>query len=847
MKKIIYCFGVSALAFGAFFTYECEHHKNNRKNYREEKERPSAAKDALQFMSDAAAFPNNDIPPTGYSKAMAWYIENNKTERSAAARTSATQTGPVWQNIGPRNQGGRTLAIAIDPIDTATLWLGSASGGMWKSTSGGIGANAWNYVPLGFQVLGVSSIAIQKTNHNVMFVGTGEVYCYGSNAMGLGDTRVTRGSYGMGIFKSINGGSSWSQVLNWTYQQNRGVWDIVINPLNPNSVYAATTEGVYKSTDGGITWNLTLNQLMCMDLEMLNADTNILLCGVGNNGTSTSQGLYRTSNSGGTWARVSAGLPAASYAGRVTVAKNPTNNDTLLVHIADVYNTVGIYKSIDKGLTWTQITTTDIVSYQGWYCKGLAIQPGNINNVLGGGVNLYQSTTGGTSFSTSGANYHSDIHDIVVNPSDPNKIYILTDGGLFRSNDWGNTAYECTGGYVTTQHYIGAVSATDTTVLLSGLQDNYTIKYFGGYTWQAEVGGDGCYCAIDHTNDFIQYGAYQYLNVYKDNTRGNTFGQQILTNSSSATGGNYAAFLAPYLLCHSNTNYIYAGGQALQLSTTGGNSFSYMGANPLNGGMQIMAIACSFTNTDSVYFATNPDPTHPMKMFFSANQGANVTDISAGLPNRYPRRIAVNPTNSSELYAVFSGFGTGHVFKSVNAGASWTDVSTLLPDMPFECVVVDPLYPANVYVGCDFGVFYSQNKGLTWTAFDAGFPDATMVFDLEIAPSARYLYAFTFGRGVFKRSMSDLTTGIANTSNKKDMALTLFPNPTSNDLQIQFPNDAQSEYMAVIYDLSGREISKQILIGGNETIPVSNLNSGTYIISLRKNSRPYLYGNFVKQ
>src|SRR5205814_5701818 len=103
---------------------------------------------------------------------------------------------------------------------------------------------------------------------------------------------------------------------------------------------------------------------------------------------------------------------------------------------------------------------------------------------------------------------------------DANKIYFITDAGLFRSNDFGNTFDECTGGYNTTQHYIGSVSATDTTILLSGLQDKYTVKYFGNYTWYPEISGDGAYNAIDHTNDQIQYGAYQYLNVFKDNSQG---------------------------------------------------------------------------------------------------------------------------------------------------------------------------------------------------------------------------------------------------------------------------------------------------------------------------------------
>ncbi|HXB41376.1 MAG TPA: T9SS type A sorting domain-containing protein [Bacteroidia bacterium] len=831
---------ISSIVVVGFLCSNNSDKAETKKNFFSEKENEqhSDAMDALQFFSQAAAFPDKDIPANAYASAMDWYKQNALTNRNAQTTTS-------WQSIGPRNMGGRTIAIAFDPTDTATIWLGSASGGLWKSTTGGIGANAWNYVPLGFPVLGVSSIAINPSNKNEMYVGSGEVYSYGSNSQGIGDIRATRGSYGMGLFKSVNGGTTWSQVINWTYNQNRGIWDIVINPLKPTTVYAATTEGVYKSVDAGTTWNLILNQKMCMDLEMHSVDTNILLCGVGNYG-SVVQGVYRTTNSGATWAQNTSGLPSTAYQGRITFTKYKNNNDIMYTHLCDVYNTVGIYKSIDKGATWVQQTTQNISSYQGFYTKGLLIQPGNPNNVLAGGVYVYSSTTGGTSFNQSNGNYHSDVHDIVGNPSAPNKIYVITDGGLFRSNDFGNTFYECTGGYVTTQHYIGSVSATDTTVLLSGLQDNYTIKYFGAYTWQAMIGGDGCYNAIDHTNDQIQYGAYQYLNVFSDNTQGNNFATQVLSNSSSATGGNYAAFLAPYILCYSNTQYIYAGGKALQRSTDAGATWNYMGNNPVNNGTQIMAVACSFTNTDSVYFGTAPDQTNNMKMFFSPNGGASVTDISSGLPNRFPRRIAVNPKDSREVYAVFSGFGTGHVFKSTNNGATWTDMSTNLPNMPFECVIVDPTDPNFVYVGCDYGVFVSADKGVTWNPYDTGFPDATMVFDLVISPSSRYMYAFTHGRGIFKRDLRDLATGI-NSSSKNDITIKLFPNPATDEIKLNLNNTKGDKFTAYIYNMEGKQQKSFDMESNENKIPVTDLAAGAYIVSVRKNNVPFKYLTFIKQ
>ncbi len=816
-----------------------------------EKENDLSAQDALAFTTMAANYPNKTLPPDAYAKAMQWYKEERAHRQASTSSTS-------WMSLGPNNMGGRTIGIAIDPTDTSVIWLGSASGGLWKSTTGGIGTAAWTLHSFNVQALGVSSIAINPQNHLEMYAGTGEVYSDSSYSQGIINIRATRGSYGMGLFKSTDGGNTWTQSINWTYQQNLGIWDVVYNPLKPSIVYVAATNGIWKTYNSGASWKQVMSIPMVMSLAIDKLDTSVLVCGVGNYG-STVHGVYRTSNSGITWNNITAGLPTPQYEGRVTIATYANGPDTMFAHVCDIYNTIGIYMSTDKGVTWTQRSTSDEASYQGWYAKGLLAQPGNPNNMLVGGVDLFYSTNMGTNFTqldnitNNPSDYmHTDVHDIVANPLNPNMVYILTDGGLFRSNDFGNSYYECTGGYITTQSYIGSISSTDTTVMLSGLQDNYTIKYYPGSgpgTWYGVVGGDGCYNAIDHTNDNTQFGAYQYLNVCEDNAQGNGgFNNQILYNTSNANSNyNYAPFLAPYILCYSNTNYIYACGEGLQLSTDGGNTFNFMGNNPVNPGTWIMAIACSFTNTDSIYFATAPDSTVPFKMFFSKNEGTTVTDISAGLPDRYPRRIAVNPSNSAEVYIVFSGFGGGHVFKSLNSGGTWTDISSTLPDMPFETITVDPLYPKHLFAGCDYGVFYSTDDGNTWTMYDTGFPDATEVYDLLVSPSDHYLYAFTFGRGQWKRDLSDIATG----TNDVKVSVTngkIYPNPATTCLHINLSNyNSGNNFQISVYNLQGKEVYTSNFAAYSYTIPVSNLASGMYIVSVRNNGAVVFTDKFVKQ
>src|SRR5436190_23637913 len=234
MKKYFTLFAVVLVAV-IFIPRPITHSSSLKKKERTSGESRSESWAALQFLNNSRAYPYPDIPADGYHKAEVFYKTHFENQ---AARTSDERSS-AWQSIGPNNIGGRTLAIAIDPTDTATIWLGSASGGLWKSTTSGVGLNAWTHIPTGFPVRGVTSIAINPNNHNEIYIGTGETYTYASSVNGL-IQRPTRGSCGIGILKTTNGGVTWTQSLNWSYNSVRGVWDFKINTVNPNIVYAAT-------------------------------------------------------------------------------------------------------------------------------------------------------------------------------------------------------------------------------------------------------------------------------------------------------------------------------------------------------------------------------------------------------------------------------------------------------------------------------------------------------------------------------------------------------------------------------------------------------------------------------
>ncbi|MCB0270637.1 MAG: hypothetical protein KDH95_20945, partial [Calditrichaeota bacterium] len=387
-------------------------------------------------------------------------------------RKNASQTADGWQTMGPHNYGGRTLAVVFNPQNPNTIFAGSASGGLWRSTTGGIGVDAWDYLPTGFPVLAVSSIAIAPSDSNIMYIGTGEVYNY--QAAGTGAAyRSTRGTYGIGILKSTDGGQSWEKSLDWSSNQQRGVWAIKIDPNNEAVIWAATTEGVFKSIDTGANWTQVHSVILAMDLAIDPLNSDNVLVGCGNFG-STGHGIYRTTNGGANWTKITSGVPSA-FAGKVQLDVYPSPFGTqFLASIGNGFSTTSgnaswLCKSSDNGQTWQIMSTQDYSQWQGWYSHDAAFNPSDFNEITAVGIEVYQSTNGGSTLQqkSSGNAFggvippgspegaptyvHADIHDIKYHPTNPEIIYFATDGGVFRSIDGGSTFAGCNGGYQTTQ------------------------------------------------------------------------------------------------------------------------------------------------------------------------------------------------------------------------------------------------------------------------------------------------------------------------------------------------------------------------------------------------------------
>ncbi len=736
----------------------------------EVRSKASGAYNALNFWGDSRAYPGRDIPDSGFFRG--WEYSKVALREAPDLRG----TGASWEAIGPKNGGGRTLAVAFDPQNPSTVYAGAASGGLWRSTTGGVGAAAWQRIDTGHPVLGVSTIAFEPGNSSVMYIGTGEVYNH-QMAGDLEADRRTRGSYGIGILKTVDGGATWTKSLDWSYNQRHGVWAVRVDPLDSNVVWAATTDGVYKSTNAGGSWTQKLSVVMVTDLVVHPATPDTVLAACGNLG-SPGRGIYRTVDGGDNWSQVTGGGVPADFLGKVQFGVTPADPDVVYASIGNGYDPpcqgtndyfTWLLRSDDFGATLSLRNTTDYSMWQGWYAQDVAVSPVDADTIICIGIDIWKSVDGGNTLTQKSfyqnnftgdippggpeglPNYsHADHHDVVFHPTDGNVLYVGNDGGVFRSTDGGETYAGANGGYQSQQFYNGSYcSATNPDLAMGGLQDNASAIYRGNGNWSRFIfGGDGGWCGIDPTNPNIVYATAQFRFTARSTDGGLNFSQ-----ISPPDLGGEVAFMAPFVIAPNDSSILYRGSSYLFKSFDGGsNWFVGQGGTEIDGN-PLLLLAVAPQNDDVVYMTTVP-LVGPARVHRTLDGGSTFTEITGNLPDRYSGDLAVDPTDEATVYLTLSGFGSSHVFRSTNYGSTWTDIDQgILPDVPTTAVVIDPDFPDHIYVGNDIGVYFTSDHGSNWTQLDQGLTEAVLVHELNISPSNRKLRAFTHGRGVFERDL----------------------------------------------------------------------------------------------
>ena len=823
------------LFFNLIFFASCQ--KNNQK---EKEVHPSGAAYSLDHFTYLRTYPDGQLHNKKYEEAFQQKQIQALTESGISS---------AFEALGPKNIGGRTLCIAFDPVDPFTIYVGAASGGLWKSTTMGIGENAWEPVRTNFPVLGVGAIAISPIDPDVIYIGTGEVYNFRNASIG-NVNRLTRGTYGIGILKSEDGGTTWSKSLDWELDSFTGIQDIVIDPNDPSIVFAATTEGFYRTQDAGNTWDMINNIPMIVDIEINPQNPNELYFTHGSiNGTSA--GIYKSINGGDTFIELTNGLPT-TWDGKALLSINPSNPQEIYASIANAFNSIGLFKSTLGGTNWTMVNNQDIAAHQGWYSHDVAVNPNNPNELVYSGFEVYRSNNGGATLDQVGfwdlwqfgqvpvggpegpPNYvHADIHQVKFHPTIPNLVFALTDGGIFASSNGGQDWEGRNGGYQTQQFYANfSNSSTDSIFAIGGMQDNATAIYTGSDAWTRVLFADGMCTAIDQTDDRKVYGSSQRLGLNRSTNRGVSF------FFAQPSGTQDPIFNAPFALAPTDQSTIYAGSQKLHVSSNGGSSWGFSNNSNVSGINSLLTIAVSPTDKE-VLFASTVDFLffNPPTIVKSNDAGQNWIEIT-GLPDRNASDIAFDPTDDQIVYITFSGFFTDHVFKSMDGGLSWNSINNGLPDVPTNTIVIDPFNPDILYVGNDLGVYCSTNGGDSWEVFSNGLPDAVLVMHLSISPSNRKLRVATHGHGVYQGDL--LEPEITATNNLENIGLknlSIFPNPVIDESTVRFYLEEKTEIDLSLVSADGK-LNRMLFTGtkqrGEQTFQFNweTLPSGIYFYRL---------------
>ena len=763
----------------------------------EEGEGTPAILRAMDLWSDMRTYPNKRMNAATFSEAFEKSKKEVEVRLSANGANGAYSPGTSpWTALGPFNFAGRALSMGFHPTNANIMWVGTAGGGLWKTTTGGTGAAGginWTYVPTGFPVIAVPSIAVHPTNPNIIYIGTGEVYntnAASAGATGAGHIRLFRGSYGVGVLKTTDGGATWTKSLDFSYSNLTGVMDLAIDPSNPSIVYAATSEGLYRTKDDGANWTLIPTAAeMAMDLCYKPGNSSILYVGCGNFET-PGAGIYKSTDANNlvatpTFVQKTAGLPTP-ISGKISLtisANNPTKVYASIGANPDsTSDPEGLWVSTDEGNNWAAPGAANMIGTQGWYAHDILASPTAANTVYWGELDLYKSTNGGTSSFTkvsvwngwglnptigslnegSATYVHADIHRIYAHPLASGTIYMCTDGGVFRSTDGAATFNTLNGGLMCAQIYANmGISKQDPNFMVGGLQDNEGFVYLNSGRMR-RIGslGDGFHAAINPRSDDTCYVTGYYMNMKRSNDRSLNFGSM---SSAPVSLGNppseTVCFNTPMVIAPSNPNIMYAGSYRIKKSTDRGSTWVNQSGALSTTATAIIYIAVAPSNANILYVSVAPYGGVRSKIFKSTDGASSFTDITGTLPDRYYSEIEVDPVDPNRLAVTLSGFGSSHIYMSSNGGTSWCNVGAGLPDIPHNTVMFNPSVRSNIYVGNDQGVWYATgvttgamgaSATFNWTPYNTGLQDGLMVTDLIPTTDNRIRLA-SYGRGLWER------------------------------------------------------------------------------------------------
>jgi photosystem II stability/assembly factor-like uncharacterized protein len=719
----------------------------------------------------------------------------------------------VARPLGPANVGGRIVDLAVVEKHPATLYVASASGGLWKTVNNG---GTWTPLFDHEATVALGAVAVAPSNPDVVWVGTGEANARNSV------------SWGDGVYKSTDGGKTWK---NMGLRDSAHVGRIVIHPHNPDVVYVAALghvwapnkeRGLYRTSDGGRTWqqlNFLGEDTGFIDVLLDPADPETVYAAgyhvrrgpfSGPNPVemcAPEAGLFKSGDGGRTWVRLAAGLPARPLGrcGLTVCRKDPhvlyavvQTDRTVLnretewgqpAHAPGSVETGGVFRSEDRGESWTKVND---LCPRPFYFSQIRVDPADDKRLYVLGVNLHVSSDGGRTFRADGAEgIHADHHALWIDPNDSQHLVLGNDGGLYFSYDRGVT-WEHVKNLPLAQFYAVAADLRRPYHVYGGLQDNGSWGGPGsnhnpdGITladWTRVLGADGFYCQVDPADPDTVYAEAQYGGLTRVNVR---TGEARAVVPKPPEGGAAYRFnwSAPLLLSPHNPRTLYFGGNHLFRSIGRGDTWQEVSPDLTRGtpgagadyGHTITAVAESPLHVGLLYVGTDDGRVH-----VSRNGGAAWTDLSDRVPGLSPDRrtgLPTRPDGSGEpsygcvtrLECSHFAEGTAYLavdrhrqddrapylFRTTDYGTTWKALAGNLPSGGPVLVVREDLRNRNLlFAGTEFGLFASFNGGTSWHPLRAGLPTVA-VHDLLIHPRDRDLVIATHGRGLYVLDIAPL-------------------------------------------------------------------------------------------
>ena len=682
------------------------------------------------------------------------------------------------RHIGPALMSGRINDLELHPANSRIIYVGSAGGGVWKSSDAGT-----TFAPIfDDHCQSIGAVTLDPLDpDNTIYVGTGETWTRNSVSVGCG------------LFRSKDGGTTWE---NLGFEDSERIASVIVNPKNPDEIYVGVlgalwndseSRGVYKSMDGGKSWERILyinGKTGVADMAMNPEDPNVLYASMwefrrtawsfeSGGGNSA---LYKSVDGGQTWNKIHNGFPSGKL-GRLGIAIAPSNPKILYTVIeAESDSRKGLYRSEDAGENWSQLNNDFEITVRPFYFSRIVVDPRNENVVVKGGLSGSISRDGGKTFRSLG-NMHSDIHDIAFSIKDSDIMYVATDGGMYRSWDGGNTMEICEDLPIS-QFYQVSVDNAEPYNVYGGLQDNGSwwgpssaMGGIAGRHWNSVGAGDG-FRVLKHPTKPIIYSEMQGAeNVWRTDTERQLI-KTIQPQPTEKAPKLRFNWNAPMAISLHKPDRFYMGSQYLHRSEDMGDTWEIISpdltTNDPTKQNQADSGGLSMDNSGAenhtTIFTITESPLDENIIWVGTDDGnvqitrnggktwENTVSNISGLPaNTWAYHIEASVHDSATAYAVFDGHASGdmatYVYKTTDFGKTWKSIATQEIDGFARSIQEDYVNPNLLFLGTEFGLYITLDGGLSWAPFRNNVPPVAIHY-LELHQGTDDLIMATHGRGI---------------------------------------------------------------------------------------------------